>query len=177
MPLAADDRQINRVPSPVLARAMPWLTVAAASMAQTLPIIASAPLVPPLGFMALLAWRQLHPGLLAVWVGLPLGLVDDLYSGQPMGSAMLLWSVTMIALDIVEQRFPWRSYVLDWAVAAGFLTAYLTLASLIAAPRAALPVVFGLVPQMLVSVLVFPLVERFVALCDRLRLRRFRTMR
>ena len=39
-------------------------------------------------------------------------MFDDLFSGQPMGSAMLLWSVAMIALEAIEQRFPWRGYLL-----------------------------------------------------------------
>lgn len=178
MPLGASDtsRQINRTHSPVLARALPWLTVIAASIVQTLPVIASAPLIPPLGFMTLLAWRQLHPGLLAVWVGLPLGLADDLFSGQPMGSAMLLWSITMIALDLIEQRFPWRSYVLDWAVAGAFIAGYLLLAGLLGAAGSGIPALTVLVPQVILSVLIFPLVERLVAAADRLRLHRFRRM-
>ena len=56
--LAEPGRQINRVHSPLLARAVPWLTVALASIMQTMPVIAAAPVVPPLGFMFLLAWRQ-----------------------------------------------------------------------------------------------------------------------
>lgn len=173
---AGPDRQINRVHSPLLARSLPVLSVILCSIAQTLPAIASAPVMPPLGFMALLAWRQLRPGLLPVWAGLPLGLVDDLYSGQPMGSAMLLWSLTMIVLDVLEQRFPWRSYVLDWGVAAAFITVYLLLAGIIAAPVRTMPALHLVAPQLFLAVLLFPLVERFIALCDRLRLRRFRSL-
>ena len=178
MPLGFGDpgRQINRVHSPLLARAVPWLTVGLASIVQTLPVIAAAPVMPPLGFMVLLAWRQLHPGLLPVWAGLPLGLVDDLYSGQPMGSAMFLWSVAMITLDLIEQRFPWRSYVLDWSVAAGFIAGYLGLAAILAAPPQTLPALQVLGPQLVLSILLFPLSERFIALCDRLRLSRFRSI-
>ncbi|MBC2669405.1 rod shape-determining protein MreD [Novosphingobium piscinae] len=171
-----ETRSINRVHSPLLARAVPWLTVALASVVQTLPFIASAPVAPPLGFMVLLGWRQLNPGLLPVWAGLPLGLIDDLYSGQPMGAAMFLWSVAMISLDLIEQRFPWRSYLLDWAVAAGFMTGYLVLAGIIAVPPGSLPLIRVLGPQLVLAILIFPLVERFIALCDRLRLLRFRSI-
>ena len=111
-------KTINRAPSPFLARAVPWLSVMLASLAPTMPLIASAPVLPPLGFMFLLSWRQLRPGLLPVWAGLPLGLFDDLYSGQPFGSAMLTWSLAMIVLDVIEARFPWRSFLFDWAEAA-----------------------------------------------------------
>lgn len=178
MALGAGDaaaRRINRAPSPIVARAVPWLVVVLGSLAQTLPLIASAPLMPPLGFLFLLAWRQLHPGLLPVWAGLPLGLADDLFSGQPLGSAMLLWSITMIAMDLIETRFPWRSAVLEWLVAAAFILAYLLLCGLVGQIASAVPFV-AIAPQLLLSVLVFPLAERFIALCDRLRLSRFRVM-
>jgi hypothetical protein len=59
------------------------------SLPPWLPIIAPAPVPPPLGFLLLLAWRLLRPGLLPPWAGLPLGLFDDLYSGQPTGSGPL----------------------------------------------------------------------------------------
>ena len=168
-------RQINRAPSPIIARTVPWLVIMLGSILQTLPLIASAPLLPPFGFLFLLAWRQLRPGLLPVWAGLPLGLVDDLFSGQPMGSAMLLWSLAMIGMEMIEQRFPWRSYLLDWAVAAGIVSAYLVLASVIAYPGSSsagvAPHVGVLAPQLLLSVLLFPAVERIIALADRLRFR------
>lgn len=169
-------RTINRAPSPVIARAVPWLVIMLGSIAQTLPTIASAPVVPPLGYLFLLAWRQLRPGLLPVWAGLPLGLVDDLYSGQPFGSAMLLWSLAMIGLEIIERRFPWRSSLLDWAVAGGFILGYLMLGSAVAHVGETGPFLAVLGPQMLLSILVFPLAERFIALCDRLRLWRFRSV-
>ena len=83
-------QRINRAPSPVLAVGLPWLSIMVSSIASTILVIASAPVMPPLGFLAYLAWRQLRPGLLPMWAGLPLGVVDDLYSGQPFGSAVLL---------------------------------------------------------------------------------------
>ena len=52
-------------------------------------------------------WRMLRPGLLPLWAGLPMGLFDDMYSGQPLGSGILLFSLTLIALDLIELRFPW----------------------------------------------------------------------
>jgi len=169
-------RQINRAPSPFVARAVPWLTIMLGSVLQTLPFIASAPVMPPFGFLFLLAWRQLRPGLLPVWAGLPLGLFDDLLSGQPLGSAMLLWSATMIVLEALEQRFPWRSYLLDWLVATGFITAYLVLSSAIAHLGENGPFIGILVPQLLLSALIFPAGERLIAWCDRVRLTRFRSV-
>ncbi|MBC2664748.1 rod shape-determining protein MreD [Novosphingobium flavum] len=171
---AESNRVINRAPSPLVARALPWLVIMAGSVAQGMPLIASAPVMPPFGFLLLLAWRQLRPGVLPVWAGLPLGLFDDCYSGQPMGSGMLLWSAAMIGMDAIEIRFPWRSYVMEWLVAAAFILGYLLLAGGIAHVGGSIPVLNALVPQLIFSVLTFPLVERFVAACDRARLWRFR---
>lgn len=178
MPLASTKpmQKINRAPSPLLARAVPPLAIILGSVLQTLPLIASAPILPPLGFLFLLAWRQLRPGLLPVWAGLPLGLVDDLFSGQPMGSAMLLWSLAMLFLEAIERRFPWRSYLMDWFVAAGVILGYLLLGSVIAHVGEHGPIATVLTPQLLLSVLVFPLAERFIAACDRFRLWRFRAI-
>ena len=56
--------KLNRDHSPVLAFGIPWLTIVLASMVPLLPVIAPAPILPPLGFIFLLAWRMARPGLL-----------------------------------------------------------------------------------------------------------------
>lgn len=166
--------KINRDHSPVLAYGIPWLSILFASLSPLLPIIAPLPLLPPLGFIFLLAWRVLRPGLLPLWAGLPLGFFDDLFSGQPLGSGILLFSLTMIALDLIELRFPWRGFWQDWGVAAVFVTLYLILAILFSG--AALPLVqYPLIlPQLILSILLFPLVAQVVSLLDRFRLKRIR---
>ena len=65
----------------------------------------------------LLGWRMVRPGLLPLWAGAPLGAFDDLVSGQPFGSAILLWSLAMIAIELIETRFPWRGFWQDWFTA------------------------------------------------------------
>jgi rod shape-determining protein MreD len=162
--------RINRVPSPLLANSMAWITVALGSILATILVIASAPIMPPLGFLVFVAWRQLRPGLLPVWAGLPLGMIDDLYSGQPFGSAVLLWSLAAIALDLVETRIPWRGFATEWLVSSALIATY-TIACLILAnlASATTPLLF-IVPQMLLSILVYPLICRIVALADRARL-------
>ena len=163
-------QRINRAPSPVLARGIPWASVMLLSLAPFAPIVVSAPLVPPLAFMALLAWRMLRPGMLPVWAGAPLGAFDDLFSGQPFGSAILLWSVAMIAMDIVDARLRWRGFLQDWALAGAMIAAYLVLALILANVTGGASPLSAIAPQVALSLIVHPLVTRLVAALDRLRL-------
>lgn len=169
--------RINRAPSPFLVMAMPWLTVALASLTPSLPFLPPLPLLPPLGFMLLLAWAQVRPGLLPVWAGLPLGAFDDLYSGQPFGSAILLWSLAMIASDLIETRFPWRSFMTEWLVAAGLITGYLLAGIAFANIAGGQTPPWAILPQLVLTILLYPAAGRLVALFDRLRLAPFRVVR
>ena len=167
------NRRINRAPSPIVAVVVPWITVMLGSLAPAFPLIASSPIMPPFGFMFLVAWRQIRPGLLPVWAGLPLGLFDDIYSGQPFGSAMLIWSVAMIVLDVIEARFPWRNFWQEWLVGS-LMTAFCLLAGALFANASGgtTPPVL-IVPQLVLAVLLYPLAGRLVAMFDRFRLLRF----
>jgi len=164
------NRRINRVPSPTLAFGTPWLTVMLFSLAPILPIVASAPVMPPLGFMLLLAWRQVRPGLLPVWAGVPLGMFDDIYSGQPFGSAVLLWTVAAIVLDLYEARFPFRHFLFDWLVSSVMVCAYLALSLVFANATGASASLSVIAPQALTSILLLPLMGRLVSALDRFRL-------
>ncbi|KQM17490.1 hypothetical protein [Novosphingobium sp. Leaf2] len=166
-------QRINRRPSVIVASALPWLTVIAGSIMPGWLLIASAPVLPPLGFLVFLAWRQLRPGLLPMWAGLPLGMVDDLFSGAPFGTAVLLWSVAAIVLDNVETRLPWRNFLTEWLVAIGLIIAYMVLCLGIANIAGAAAFIDVIFPQVFISVLFYPLVGRFVALADRVRLTAF----
>jgi len=168
--------RINRAQSPLLAYALPWLTIVLGSLTPWLPIIAPAPVLPPLGFMMMLAWRLLRPGLLPLWAGLPLGLFDDLYSGQPLGSGVLLFSLTLIVIELIEIRFPWRNFWLDWLTASAILTVYLVVAALLSGAGLALVQLGVIVPQLVLAVVLFPVVARLVAHLDRLRLMRVRRL-
>ncbi|MEO6042250.1 MAG: rod shape-determining protein MreD [Croceibacterium sp.] len=169
-------RRINRAHSPVLAIGLPWLSVLLGSLCPWLPVIAPAPVVPPLGFMVLLAWRLLRPGLFPLWAGLPLGLIDDLYSGQPLGSGILLFSLALLGIELIELRIPWRGFLLDWALAAAILALYLSAAALVSGARLT-PVQLTVIgPQVLISIVLFPLVARLIAILDRVRLMRVRRL-
>jgi rod shape-determining protein MreD len=166
--------KINRTPRPIFVYGVPWLSILLGSLAPWLPVIAPAPVLPPLGFMMLLAWRLLRPGLLPLWAGLPLGLFDDLYSGQPVGSGVLLFSLALIAIELIEIRFPWRNFWLDWITASALLIVYVAAAAVLSGAELTLVQLRVIVPQLVLSVMLFPVVARLVAHLDRLRLMRVR---
>ncbi len=169
-------RRINRTSSPALAMTLPWLLIMLGSSVPSWPVIASAPVMPPLGYLFLIAWCQLRPGLMPVWAGFPLGMFDDLLSGQPFGSAVLLWSATVIALDVLEMRFPWRGILYDWAIAAGLITLYLLLSLGFANLAGGATPAMVLAPQWLVSMLLFPFAAWLTGRVDILRLLPIRTL-
>lgn len=150
---------------PMRTRALPWATVAAGSLVTALPLVAPAPLLPPCGLLMLLAWRLLSPFALRPWAAAPLGLFDDLVSGQPFGSAVLLWSLCFLALDIVEQRLLFRDLWQDWLIAGGAVAFCLVVGRLIAVPLDA-AVDGPLILQVAASALLVPLALRLVAWTD-----------
>lgn len=166
--------RINRSHSPLLANVIPWLSILLGSLLPVFAIAAALPMVPPLGFLTLLAWRLVRPGLLPVWAGFPLGLFDDLFSGQPFGFAILLWSMTMLVIEFVELRLPWRAFWQDWFTAGLLVVVYLLAGWLLSGATPTLPALVALIPQLLMSVLMFPIVARIVARFDRLRLMRWK---
>jgi rod shape-determining protein MreD len=175
-PRSRSDRyglRINRTHSATLAYALPWTSVMLGSILPQLPIASAIAMVPPFGFILLLSWRLVRPGLFPVWAGFPLGLFDDLFSGQPFGSAILLWSLTMLVIELLEMRFPWRGFLQDWLLAAFATAGYILAAAFVSGGSLTPHMLAGLVPQMLIAVLVFPIVARIVAGLDRLRLVRF----
>ena len=163
-------KRINRAPSPILSRGVPWASVMLLSLVPFAPLVVSAPIMPPLAFMALLAWRMLRPGMLPVWAGAPLGAYDDLFSGQPFGSAVLLWSCAMLVMELVDIRLRWRGFVQDWALAAALIAAYLVLATLVSNMAGGAAPLRTIVPQIALAVIAHPLVTSLVAALDRLRL-------
>lgn len=167
--VAAPRRRIGRAPNALQIVGIPVASVMLGSLMSALPLILVAPLFPPLGFMVLVGWRLLHRGILPAWAGILLGLFDDLVSGQPVGSAMMLWTVTLIGLDLVDQRMLWRDFAQDWAIACGLIGAALLLGLFFANLTGGNTPPWLLVPQMAISMLAFPLVMRGCARLDALR--------
>ena len=80
----------------------------------------------------------------------------------------------MIALDLIEVRFPWRGFWQDWGVAALCIAIYLFLAAILSGTLLS-PIQLTLIlPQLAVSVMIFPIVAKIASLLDRVRLTRVR---
>ncbi len=176
-PTARSDRygsRINRDRDPVRANLVPYVSIMLASILPFLALADVMPVAPPLGFLVFLAWRIMRPGLLPIWVGAPLGAFDDLFSGQPFGSAVLLWSVTMIILEMIESRFPWRGFWQDWFTASLAVTAYIAVAMVVSGASLTVPMALAALPQLAVAVLLYPFLAQVVARLDRFRLARSR---
>ena len=150
------------------ARALPWITVAAGSLLTVVPVVATAPLLPPFGLLMLLAWRLLARYALRPWAAAPLGLFDDLLSGQPLGSAVLLWSLCSLAIELIDARMAFRDFWQDWLIAAGAIAGTVALGRLLAVPVTA-RVDLAVAAQIVIAAMLFPLATRLVAWLDRKR--------
>ncbi len=149
------------------ARAL-WLaptTIVIGSLMTALPFIAVMPVLPPFGLMLLIAWRMRRPDAFRSWAPVPLGLIDDLVSGQPLGSAMLLWTLAFLALDVIDTRLFYRDFWQDWVIGTATVAACLIVGRLFAVSIGA-HVDAALLVQVLVSGALFPLVVRLVAALD-----------
>jgi rod shape-determining protein MreD len=164
------ESRFDREPSTLKMLAIPIASVMLGSMVTTLPFFTAQPLLPPFGFLMFLSWRLMRPGLLPVWSGVPFGLMDDIFSGQPFGSAGLLWSLAMLVIEIIDSRAIWRDHIQDWIMAALLIIAVLLGGLWITglAHAASSPIV--LLPQIILSILLYPLVVRICARLDSWRL-------
>lgn len=168
--------RINRQHSPIVALAIPWLSIMLASVLPVFAIATALPIVPPLGYLMLLAWRLVRPGLLPIWAGIALGLFDDLFSGQPFGCGIFLWSLTLLAMEVLDTRIPWRTFVQDWFTAGLAILAYIGAQLLLSGGPPSVAALVALGPQVVLSILLFPVAARLVSGLDNFRLRRWRAL-
>lgn len=147
------------------ARLLPWATVMVGSLVTILPWGATLPLLPPVGLLLMLSWRLLAPLSLRVWAPALLGLFDDLLSGQPLGSAMLLWTLAYFLVEAIDARSGVRDFKQSWAIAA-LAIAFVLLGGRLAATPLDAHVDSVLLMQIVISVLLFPAAARLVAWID-----------
>jgi rod shape-determining protein MreD len=151
----------------------PLLTTIAAILLSVLPIVSQAPpTIPDLGFMVLLSWRLLRPEAWTPRTALLLGLLNDFVTGHPLGHSMAIWTLVFLAFDFIESRVGFKDYWLDWFFAAVAIIFY-TSSSWYVAHMMGNRLDFSvMLPQMIISVLAFPIVGRIVLAFDRWRLAR-----
>lgn len=142
------------------------LTIMAGSLLTLVPVVAMVPFLPPFGLMMLLGWRMIRGDSMPVWAPVPLGLFDDLVSGQPLGFAMVFWTLSVLVLDILDTRLMWRDFWQDWLVAAGAIGFVLIAGRFVATPLTA-HVDTVLLIQAGIAAALFPLVYRLCAWLDR----------
>ena len=153
-------------------RFVPLASTIAAILLSLWPLVVSAPLIPDLGFMALVTWRLLRPEIWSAQVALGLGLLNDLVSGNPLGQSMLLWTAAFLAFDLIDSRLGFRDYLMDWLIGAGAIIFH-TVGAWYIALLVGSDVRFTIIlPQMGLGILAYPLMARLVLALDRWRLMR-----
>ena len=160
----------EQAPSSFKIRAIPTLSVVLGSLASALPIVSDYPALPPFGLMLFLGWRLLQRHVWYPWSAVLLGFFNDIASGAP-GTATLTWPLIQIALDIIDPRIAWRDHMTDWRLGGAFAALYLLLALIIGNLTGGHTPVLLILPQILITILLFPLIIRICAALDVWRLR------
>lgn len=153
-------------------RYVPILTTIAACLLDALPIVMSTALIPDVAFLVLIAWRLLRPELWTPIVALPLGFLNDLVSGHPIGHSMALWTIVFLAFDLLDSRALFRDFWMDWFFAALAIVFYVAGSWLIGRTMGNGIDFSLLLPQLALSILLYPVVARIVLALDRWRLSR-----
>src|SRR5437764_14788910 len=118
---ALSSGRFNQGPARV-AMLLPAVSVLAASLLAALPIVSTSGWYPDFGYLVLIAWRLLRADPWPAWWAAPIGLVNDLFTGYPIGFSIALWSATMLALDLIDRRTMWRDYRTEWVLAGVLIT-------------------------------------------------------
>ena len=167
----AGSRRIGQGPKP-WALLVPAGSVVAISLLAALPIVTSSGWFPDFGFFALISWRLLRADPWPAWWAAPLGLINDLFTGYPIGFSVALWSATMLVLDLIDRRTMWRDYWIEWILAAVLLSIDQWLQWRLAAAMGARLPYWSIVPPIVISICVFPVGAWIVSRVDAWRLRR-----
>jgi rod shape-determining protein MreD len=164
-------RRIGQGPTRFAALA-PAATVIAASLLAALPIVSTSGWYPDFGYLLFISWRLLRADPWQAWWAIPLGLVNDLFTGYPIGFSIALWSASMLALDLIDRRTMWRDYWIEWMLGAVLIAIDEWLQWRIAAAVGAAPEFSNMVPPLIISICAFPLSAWLVSRVDRWRLGR-----
>ncbi|HVM36982.1 MAG TPA: rod shape-determining protein MreD [Sphingomicrobium sp.] len=151
---------------------IPAASVVAASLLTAIPVVSVSGWWPDFGFLALIGWRLLRSDPWPAWWAAPLGLVNDLITGAPIGLSVALWTAIMILLDLIDRRTIWRDYWIEWGLAALLLMVSESVEWwVVGLAGAPLPFHF-ILPPLVISIFAFPIAAWVVARLDRWRLGR-----
>lgn len=162
---------INRGPRR-LALIAPAASVVLGSLCSALPIVSTAGWGPDCGFLMLLAWRLLRADAWPVWWAAPLGFVNDIITGAPIGQSVALWAMVMLLLDLADSRTLWRDYWVEWLLAAVLILANAAFTWRVAGWSGAHLPFSALLPSAGLSMIAFPLAAGLAGMIDRWRLGR-----
>jgi rod shape-determining protein MreD len=147
-------------------------TLAAILLGSALPIVANSAWVPNLGFLMLVTWRLMRPEIWPAQAAIGFGLAADFISGAPPGQSVLLWTLTFLALDSLDNWLGVRDYWLDWVAAAAAILFHTLGVWYIALLMGAETRFWIMLPQLALSMLAYPVAARLVLGLDRWRLMR-----
>ena len=164
-------RRIGQGPSR-FATIVPAATVIGASLLAALPIVSTSGWFPDFGYLVFIGWRLLRADPWPAWWAAPLGLVNDLFTGYPIGFSIALWSATMLALDLIDRRTMWRDYWIEWMLATVLIAIDQWLQWRVARIAGADIPFTMMVPPLLISICAFPLSAWAVSRIDKWRLGR-----
>jgi rod shape-determining protein MreD len=157
-------------PSPWRLQGVPIATTVIGSCVALLPIVTTVPVLPPFGLLMALGWRLLRPELWPAWMALPLGLTDDLITGAAPGTAMTLWTIAFLVIDLIDSRPMWRDHWLDWWIATGAILWCAIGNWAIGRFVSGGGTLWAMIAPTILAVLAFPPIARLCALLDRWRL-------
>ena len=164
-------RGLGRAPVPGAAR-VPAASVVIATLLALLPIVSLTGWWPNVGLLMLVAWRLHRADPWPAWWAAPMGFVNDVVTGNPIGLSVALWPAMMLLMDAVDRRTQWRDYWIEWALAA-VLIALVKLAEWRVASIGGAPVPLAtLLPSIGIAIFCFPIAALAVARLDRWRLGR-----
>ena len=151
---------------------VPAASVAAASLLAALPIVAENGWFPDFGFLVLIAWRLLRSDAWPSWWAAPLGLVNDLLTGCAVGLSVTIWTLSMLALDVLDRRTIFRDYWTEWVLAAFLILVSESAQWQVAKWMGAHVPYSAMIPPLIISIAAFPVAAWAVARVDRWRLGR-----
>ena len=164
-------RKIGQGPSPFAAY-LPAVTVIGASFLAALPIVSTSGWYPDFGYLVFIGWRLLRADPWPAWWAAPLGFVNDLFTGYPVGFSIALWSATMLALDLIDRRTMWRDYWIEWVLAAVLIVIDEGLQWRVAKVLGGAPSFTHMLPPIVISICLFPVFAWIISRVDAWRLGR-----